>query len=203
MNEEAGAAPGRAAWTDPGGDGRLLLVVPLPGLTRALPRLAQLECPAPFVPLLDPFLAEPDAGAISELTRLFADVVPFTTELDDLSEFPGGPAYLSPRPSAPFRRLAGEVAHRFPEAGHHPTSFTDLPHVRVPRHRGETLEELRTALSPWLPSATRADEAALWWCPGRRQGTAADGDGEPGPSSDPASVGARVVATFPFGTSAA
>ena len=46
----------------------------------------------------------------------------------------------------------------------------------------EDLERLRSDLDPWLPVATLAREAALWWL-----------------EED----GVRTLATFPFGTSAA
>lgn len=167
--------------------GRSLLVVPLPGLARTVPRLAALPEPAPFVSLLDPFRPDVDAGALQELRRVFADVVPFWVELTGASEFPGGPTYLAPRPSAPFRHLTHEVSHHFPEVPHRPTSFTDTPHVRVPRRGDETLEDVARELANALPTSVLATEAALW-------------------RDEEDSSGGRlvsVVATFPFGTSAA
>jgi hypothetical protein len=166
--------------------GHALLVVPLPVLADAVPRLSEGPWPAPAVTLLDPFLVAPDRGALDELAGLFADVVPFEVIVEELAEFPRGPTYLHPRPAAPFRHLAHSVARRFPEVGHHPTSFTDLPHLPVPPRPNERLEEMEAAMFPWLPARAFAEGAALW---GRT-----DGPGE---------TVISVLATFPFGTRAA
>lgn len=167
--------------------GRSLLVVPLPGLALTVPRLAALAEPAPFVCLLDPFTPDLDAGTLEELRRVFADVVPFSVEVTGVSEFPGGPTYLAPRPTAPFRRLTHEVGHHFPEVPHRPTSFTDTPHIRLPRRPDETLEDVARELVGLLPTSVLATEVALW---GTAEGLS---------SRRPL----EVLATFPFGTSAA
>lgn len=167
--------------------GRSLLVVPLPGLARAVPRLAALEEPAPFVCLLDPFEPTLDPGTLEELRRMFADVVPFSVEITGVSEFPGGPTYLAPRPGAPFRHLTHEVGRHFPEVPHRPTSFTDTPHVRLPRRADETLDQVAGELAEVLPTSVVAREAALW----------RDGVGPTGRRL------VEVLETFPFGTSAA
>lgn len=164
--------------------GRALLVVPLPGLAGSVPRLAESGYPSPFLALLDPFLPAPDAGTLAELTRLFGDVVPFATQVVGVSEFPGGTAYLAAHPLKPFRQLTHEVAHRFPEAGHHPASLADRPHVHLSRSPGESLEDLQREVEPWLPASALTAEAALWW-------------------QHEKSGAVTVVATFPFGTSAA
>lgn len=163
--------------------GHSLLVVPLPGLAAALPPLAS-SVAVPHIPLADPF-TDPDTlddGVLAELRSFFADVVPFEVRFSDLSQFPGGPAYLSPEPSAPFRTLAQGIARLFPEVPR-PRGTVDLvPHVTVPTTAELSLEDLRTRLSPWLPASAVVAEAALWrWT-----------DAE-----------LRNLATFPFGTSAA
>lgn len=163
--------------------GHSSLVVPLPGLVSVAPPLATGPT-VPHVPLVDPF-TDPetlDDGVLAELRAYFADVVPFGVRLAHLSQFPAGPAYLTPEPAAPFRNLAHGLAGLFPELPR-PRGTVDLVlHLPVALPPGGTLEELRADLAPWLPVATVAAEAALWW-------------------RDGAEVG--VVATFRFGTSAA
>lgn len=164
-----------------------MLVVPLPGLAGRIPRLSSTAYPAPFVALLDPFLATLDSGTLNELKRLFADVVPFPTEIIGVSEFPGGATYLAPHPTKPYRHLVHAVERRFPEAaGHHPSVFTDSPHVRLSPRPGETLQELQQEIEPWLPAGVLASEAALWH-----------------QDDDEDATSTSVVAVFPFGTSAA
>ncbi len=163
--------------------GRSLLVVPLPGLVSVAPPLGG-GVAVPHIPLLDPFtdVADIDAGVVAELRDYFADVVPFPVRLPELSQFPNGPAYLNPEPAAPFRQLALGVGRLFPEL-RRPRDTVDLvPHLTVPLAAGATLEDLRAQLAPWLPLATIAREAALWWW---------------------AEDGLRTVARFEFGTSAA
>jgi 2'-5' RNA ligase len=163
--------------------GHSLLVVPLPGLVSVAPPLGG-GVAVPHIPLVDPFTLahEIDDGVVSELRAYFSDVVPFPVRLPALSQFPNGPAYLNPEPSAPFRQLALGVGRLFPELPR-PRGTVDLvPHLTVPQAPGLTLDDLRDQLAPWLPLATIAREAALWWW---------DEDG------------IRTLATFTFGTSAA
>lgn len=162
--------------------GRSVLVVPLPGLSSVVPRLSQAEGPVPHVTLLDPFALEPDPGTLAELAMFFADVLPFAVRLAGVSQFPGGSTYLTPEPSAPFRRLTSEITRLFPELPRPPASFDGVPHLTVPRQTGETLEDLQRELDPWLPVTVAADEASLWQV------------------HDDA---VRTVGVFPFGTSAA
>jgi hypothetical protein len=163
--------------------GHSLLVVPLPGLVSVAPPLGG-GVAVPHIPLLDPF-TDPDAlddGVVAELRAYFADVVPFAVRLEHLSQFPTGPAYLTPEPTTAFRRLAVGVGRLFPELPR-PRGTVDLvPHLTVPLAPGQGVDELREQLAPWLPLATIAREAALWWW------------GEDG---------IRTLATFAFGTSAA
>jgi len=163
--------------------GRRLLVVPLPGLVALAPPLG-VGVAVPHVPIVDPFppADDLDQGVVAELRGYFADVVPFPVRLGALTEFPGGPPYLTPEPPAPFRRLAHGLARLFPELPR-PRGTVDLvPHLTVPAAPGTPVEELRERLEPWLPVTTVAREAALWsW----------------------AEDGVRTLATFPFGTTAA
>jgi hypothetical protein len=138
----------------------------------------------PHVPLLDPFADLPalDEGVLAELRSYFADVVPFAIRLTDVSQFPGGAAYLTPEPGAPFRHLTQGLLRLFPEHARRRDTFDLVPHLTVQLGPGEDLQVLQLELDPWLPVATLAREAALWWL-----------------EED----GVRTLATFPFGTSAA
>lgn len=163
--------------------GHSSLVVPLTGLLSVAPPL-DAGPSAPHIPLVDPFTDPDDLddGVVAELRNYFADVVPFQVHLTDLSQFPSGPAYLTPHPAAPFRHLAQGISRRFPELPR-PRGTVDLvPHVTVPLAPGTSVEGLRAQLAPWLPLSTMARGAALWsWT-------------EEGP---------RTIASFAFGTSAA
>jgi hypothetical protein len=159
------------------------VVVPLPGLISVVPPLGR-EQTVPHVPLLGAF-AEPDdidEGVLGELRAYFADVVPFAVRLADVSQFPGGEAYLFPEPAAPFRHLAQGLVRLFPELPPRRDTVDLVPHLGVALRPGEDLEQLRHDLDPWLPVSTLAREAALWL-----------------PEED----GVRTLATFRFGTSAA
>lgn len=159
-----------------------MLVVPLPGLVSVVPPLGR-GAVVPHIPLVDPFadLTGIDDGVLAELRDYFGDVVPFAVRLTDLSQYPGGDAYLAPDPTAPFRRLTQGLLRLFPELPRPRPSFELVPHMAVELTPGEDIEVLRQQLDPWLPVATLARQAALWW------------------QED----GMRTVSTFPFGTSAA
>jgi 2'-5' RNA ligase superfamily len=162
--------------------GHSLLVVPLPGLVSVVPPLGR-GATVPHIPLVDPFedLRLIDDGVLAELRDYFADVVPFAVRLRNLSQYPGGSAYLGPEPTAPFRRLTQGLLRLFPELPRPRPSFELVPHLAVEVAPGEDVETLREQLDPWLPVATLARQAALWW------------------QED----GVRTLSTFPFGTSAA
>jgi hypothetical protein len=162
--------------------GHSLLVVPLPGLVSVVPPLSR-GAVVPHIPLVDPFADPPriDEGVLAELRDYFADVVPFAVRLTELSQYPGGSAYLAPDPTAPFRHLTQGLLRLFPELPRRRPSFELVPHLAVELPPGEDLELLREQLDPWLPVATLARQAALWL------------------QDD----GVRTLATFPFGTSAA
>ena len=160
-----------------------MLVVPLVGLGSAVPRLDPGTGSEPYISLVDPFTADPDAGTLAELGSFFADVVPFPVRLTGLSEFPGGSPYLPPEPAAPFRRIVHELTRRFPELRSTRASFDEaVPHLNVPLREGEDVEALRRSLDPFLPITTRAQAAELWRCHGDT---------------------CHTVAHFGFGTSAA
>jgi hypothetical protein len=163
--------------------GHSQLVVPLSGLLSVVPPLGRGSA-VPHVPLVAPFAAADaiDEGVLAELRSYFADVVPFTVRLSEVSQFPGGSAYLAPEPAAPFRHLTQGLARLFPELPRPRGTFDLVPHVDVGLGPEEDLDRFRADLDPWLPVATLAREAALWLGEG--------GD-------------VRVLATFPFGTSAA
>lgn len=160
-----------------------MLVVPLPGLVSVVPPLGR-GATVPHVPLVEPFAGREhlDEGVTAELGSYFADVLPFPVRLTELSEFPGGAAYLTPQPGAPFRNLTHGLLRLFPELPRRRDTFDLVPHLTVERGPGERLDTLGDELAPWLPVTTLAREAALWW---REED------------------GVRTLATFPFGTSAA
>ena len=175
--------------------GHSLLQIPVPEVESVVrPRLARRtpeHVPADpdeivaHITLLDPFadLDAIDDGLISELRAFFADVLPFAFRLTGISEFPGGPVYLSPEPSAPFRQLTHELFKRFPEFPPAAEDFDDVvPHLSVPIPEGEGVEQLRFELQTRLPITAHAREAALCaWEAG----------------------GSRTLETFAFGTRAA
>lgn len=156
-------------------------MVPLPGLVSVAPPLGAAAA-VPHIALVDPFTdrGELDEGVVAELAAYFADVVPFPVRLADLSQLPGGPAYLTPEPSAPFRNLAQGVVRLFPELRRPRGTLEVVPHLAL--GSVASLDWLHEQLDPWLPIATVAREAALWWW---------------------ADDAVQTLATFPFGTSAA
>ena len=158
------------------------LVVPVP----AAAWLVGDGAPVPaHVTLLAPFLPRPALtdGLLAELGELFAEVVPFSFDLDEVCTFPTGTVYLAPQPGAPFRQLTGELTRRFPE---HPPSggrFPDLvPHLTVPSLDGESAEDVERRVQDRGPVQALATEVELLWVAGSAS---------------------EVLAVFPFGTAAA
>ena len=145
---------------------------------------AGLTVPA-HVTLLVPFAA-PDllsGGVVTELAGLFGDVVPFPFELAQASRFPDGPVYLAPDPVAPFRHLVGELVRAFPEHPPYEGRFNGVvPHLTVPLRDGEQVEDLQRLVDEQGPVRALASEAQL---------VRVDDDG------------LEVLATFPFGNTAA
>lgn len=140
--------------------------------------IAHITVLAPFVPP-----AAIDDGVLAELDRFFADVTPFGFVLSAVCEFPDGPLYLSPEPAAAFRRLTQQLHRVFPECPPYGGAFDEVvPHLSVPAAPGEDLATLTAALGPQLPLQAHAVEALLLHV--EEENT-------------------HVIATFPFGTSAA
>jgi hypothetical protein len=128
-----------------------------PGRTRLVLAVTELSAvlPGAQIALLDPFLAaaEVDEGVVEELRDLFADVVPFAFVLGEAARFPGGAAYLPPRPAAAFRSITQTVRKAFPETTVTSQTFdTVIPHLPVP-------DDLVGAVSP--PVEAHAREALL------------------------------------------
>jgi hypothetical protein len=137
------------------------------------------------VTLLAPFAGEGeiDDGMLRELDAFFADVTAFTFRLTAVGEFGGGATYLTPDPSAPFRRLTRQLVGRFPEYPPFGGEYGEVvPHISVPVPEDETPESVRADLEERLPITANAREAQLVWF-------------------EPDAV--RVLARFPFSTSAA
>jgi hypothetical protein len=134
------------------------------------------------ITLLAPFAGESelDDGMLRELRSFFADVTAFTFRLTAVGELRDGATYLSPDPSAPFRRLTRQLVSRFPE---YPAfGGAVVPHISVPVPADETPESVRAELEERLPITAHAREAQLIWL-------------------QPETIG--VLARFPFATSAA
>ena len=133
------------------------------------------------VPLLDPFVRRGCVtdGLLTELEALFADVVAFSFDLDEVCAFPSGEVYLAPHPPTPFRQLTAQLGRRFPRATPSIGQFPDVvPHVSVPLADGETLCDVERRVRAHGPLQGLATEARLV-------------------------SGAEVLAEFPFGTAAA
>lgn len=161
-----------------------LLVVPLPGLTAALPTIGS-GGPGPHVVLVEPFteLAEIDPGVVTELAAFFADVLPFTVHATGAAQVRDGTAYLTLDHAAVFRRLHHELLRHFPELpGATDRLAGSFPFLAVPGSGSDALEAVRRLLEPHLPVSVHAAEAALWW----REGTQV-----------------RALERFPFGQTAA
>lgn len=172
-----------------------LLMVPVPELdavvrrrlTQAEPEHLPLAADdtAAHITLLAPFGSREEAteGVLAELRRFFSDVTPFDYRLTRVSRFPGGTVYVTPEPATPFRQLAVELTHRFPEHRHSADALHDVvPHLSVPLLPDEDLAGVEAELGGRLPLAVRAQEAALYWWEDGACGT---------------------LERFPFGTSAA
>jgi hypothetical protein len=133
------------------------------------------------VPLLDPFVlrAHLTQGLLAELEALFADVVPFSFDLDEVCMFPSGEVYLAPHPPTPFRQLTTQLARRFSRLPSAFGQFPDVvPHVAVPLADGETLVDVERRVRAHGPLQGLATEVELV-------------------------AGSEVLAAFPFGTTAA
>ncbi len=116
------------------------------------------------VPLLVPFLprSELAEGLVAELTTLFADVVPFSFDLDEVCAFPSGEVYLAPHPPTPFRHLTAGLARRFPRLSGSVGQFPDVvPHVTIPLVDGETLPDIERRVRARRPLQGLATEAQL------------------------------------------
>jgi hypothetical protein len=168
------------------------LVVPVPAadwllagrVADAHSRAAGLDVPA-HVSLLVPFAPREEVsdGVLAELGDLFADVVPFSFRLETVSQFPDGPVYLAPDPSAPFRRITQQLGRRFPEYPHEENRFDDVvPHLTVPLRAGESLADVERLVAARGRVSAQAQEAALLAVSG---------------------AGLETLAVFPFGTTAA
>jgi hypothetical protein len=108
-----------------------------------------------YIAFLDPFLpvTQVDAGVVSELREIFAELVPFAFVLGEAARFPSGEAYLPPQPSAVFRRITQTLRHTFPEVIGHPTSLHgSIPHL--------SLSDEQAAVVP-TPLEVHAREALL------------------------------------------
>jgi hypothetical protein len=140
---------------------------------------------AAHITLLAPFLPPDriDDGVISELERCFAGLTAFGFKLTEVCQFPDGLVYLAPDPATPFSRLTLELHRLFPEVTPAEVTIDEIvPHLTVHLPADETVDDLRDSLRQTLPLTAHAVEAAL---------VHVEEDNT------------HVIATLPFGTSAA
>ncbi|MCW2783601.1 MAG: 2-5 ligase family protein [Marmoricola sp.] len=137
------------------------------------------------ITLLAPFhrAADVDDVVLDDLAAFFADLTPFGFDLVDVCEFPGGVSYLAPEPASTFRLLTTELHRRFPEFPPYGGEFDDIvPHLTLPVEPAGSSTDLGALLGPMLPIHAHAVEALLVHV--EEEDT-------------------HVIATFPFGTTAA
>lgn len=149
------------------------------------PGLLSRDGVAAHITLLAPFYPPDkiDDTVVRYLADFFSDLTPFGYEFTEVCEFPSGVTYLAPEPATLFRRITQELHHTFPEFPPYGGAFDEIvPHLTVPLPPGEDTESLRTSLHRTLPLVAHAVEAALVHVE--------EGD-------------THVIATLPFGTSAA
>jgi hypothetical protein len=162
---------------------------PLSALVVPVPAAEEVVGDGGLVPahitLLAPFLPRPELteGLLAEIGALFADVVPFSFDLDEVCVFPSGVVYLAPRPPGPFRQLTGELTRRFPEHPPYEGQFSDVvPHLTVPLADGESPADVERRVRAHGPVQALATEVHLLWVSDETY---------------------EVLAAFPFGTAAA
>ncbi len=154
------------------------LVVPVSAADWLVDGRSQLPA---HVPLLAPFVQRSAVteGLLAELATLFADVVPFSFDLEEVCAFPSGEVYLAPHPPSPFRQLSAALSRRFSPVPASAGQFPDVvPHVPVPHADGETLGDVERRVRTHGPLQGLATQARLL-------------------------AGSEVLAEFPFGTAAA
>jgi hypothetical protein len=115
------------------------------------------------VTLLAPFGGDGDLddGTLRELESFFADITAFTFRVTAVGELSGGATYLTPDPSAPFRRLTRQLVAMFPEYPPGTAGGEVMPHISIPAPSDETAESLRADLDARLPITASAREAQL------------------------------------------
>ncbi len=80
----------------------------------------------PFIPGV-----EPTPEVLARLSKMFADVEPFSFTLDHVGSFPNT-IYLGPAPATPFVRLVERVASEFAESPPYGGQFDSIvPHLTV------------------------------------------------------------------------
>lgn len=130
-----------------------------PAASRGVP--AHITINYPFIPGIDP-----SADTISRLSKMFAEIDPFSFTLDHVGRFPNV-VYLAPVPSAPFVRLIEKTAREFPDSPPYGGQFdTITPHLTVAQSSDSDLlesvqRELSDVASARLPIHTFADRVWL------------------------------------------
>jgi 2'-5' RNA ligase len=124
---------------------------------------AALGVPA-HITLLYPFRspARLDAAVRADLRAYFAAIPRFRFTLATLARFPAA-LYLAPEPGAPFRRVIGELARRYPDAPPYGGAFARVvPHLTV-AHSDDprVLDQVASALAGFAPIEAFAREVGL------------------------------------------
>jgi 2'-5' RNA ligase len=113
-----------------------------------------------MVPFLPP--QELDAGLISELRAMLADIQPFAFRLAAVGWFARSVLYLAPEPPEPFIAITELVSHQFGTAPYSGEYDTIVPHLTVAHASdGVELAPIADRISNGLPLHCRAEEVWL------------------------------------------
>lgn len=120
------------------------------------------------ITVLAPFLPPEsiDADALTRLTEIATDTMPFAFSLARVETFPNGIIHLVPDPDEPFRSLTSRLCAAYPDYPPYAGRFPDpQPHLTLDaRSAAVSVEGTVAALDGVLPVAGRADriELSLW-----------------------------------------
>lgn len=127
-------------------------------------RYLGLSLEGPHITLLGSFVDrwDVDDRMVRTIDEVLTPVRPFGFQLTAVGRFESGIAYLMPKPSDPFIRLANLFTSTFPQWPPYGGAFkATVPHLTI----GQSLTENDiTGLTNLLPLSATADEVTLtWW----------------------------------------